>query len=110
MPITITKDYQLKILEFLYQFRKDKNFQKLDDSLLNIKPQTEKINQLSQLYYSGLVSFWVKPDEIKDDQPFAFLVHEYGIQQFNEDNKPVMARINILGIQAVEEYNKQSNK
>src|SRR4051812_28260694 len=104
--VTLSKEYHLPILQFLYQYKDNAGFQVLDNNLLNTKPQKEKYKLLNQLKEYGLINF---EKELKYEEPAmgTFNVDTSTIEMAENpvNNEPIKAKITDKGIGAVDKYN-----
>ena len=93
MEQDFTQEHQYEIIRFLYQFRDDKKFYKIDTNLLNDKSHEEKFNIIYILRDNALIA---------TDRE---IYHNTSVNRYADQNNKtdeIKARILPKGIVAVE--------
>lgn len=93
MNTTITNDPYLKIIKFLYQFKDDNKFYKLDENVLNLESKREKYISIYNLREKALIA---------TDSEVYFNDTDNNIVEFFNDPEGIRAKILPKGIMAAE--------
>lgn len=107
MSVILTKNYQLKILQYLYGLSDRSSFYEIPNNILNLISQKEKFEQLKQLENLELVLFqreitYSTPPVIFFDFSNPALSTQFDAP---ENNQPIYGKITEIGINAVDKYN-----
>ena len=95
MKIDFTNPPHFEIIKFLYQFKDDKKFYKLEDGLLKVESSEEKYRFLYTLRNNALIS---TDREIYNNNEGAFYA-----ETFNHDEE-IRARILPKGVEVLESF------